>query len=67
MSNDDVPNWQQEPEFLQARDISEQQGRYSSAGAVSCSSGSSEGYSWYRLEDKTEIVSCFHPCPQSLD
>lgn len=67
MSDDDERNRQQEPDFLQARDISEQQGRYSSPGALSCSSGSSEGYSWYRLQDKTEIVYHFHPCPQSLD
>jgi len=67
MSDDDEPNWQQEPDFLQAKDISEQQGSYSSPGAASCSSASSEGYSWYRLQDKTEIVSHFHPCPQCLD
>lgn len=57
MSDDDGLNWQQEPDFLEAKDVSEQQGKYSSLGTISCSSGSSEGYSWYRLQDKTEIIS----------
>lgn len=55
--SDDGLNWQQEPDFLEAKDVSEQQGKYSSLGTIRCSSGSSEGYSWYRLQDKTEIIS----------
>lgn len=67
MSDDDELNWQQESEFLEARNISEQQGKYLNLGVVSCFSGPSDSYSWFRLQDKTEIVSYFHPCPQFLN
>lgn len=67
MSDDDELNWQQESDFLKARNISEQQGSYLNLGVLSCFSGPSDGYSWFRLKDKTEIVSCFHPCPHFLD